>query len=337
MTWLARWRTPTSALVSALVGVALSGAAASRPAQAYFGPPADGDGAPVTSPTFVDQLILAVARWQREFHQSLAEAMQAAGDGDRLWPVLTVAGFAFLYGVFHAIGPGHGKAVVAGYFVGQRAVLWRAVALGSAIAAVQGVSAIVLVGGLVGVVGLAGTRLLAGIPVLEMVSYALIIILGLHMLYQALRGQDCCSDDHVHVHHDHCGHDGAPRSDDRHRAAAADGDDVSWALSIWPAALAVGVRPCTGALIVLLFAAANQAYPLGAGAVAAMAVGVAITISVIGIGAIVLHRALDSPVTGRFGVAVWLRPALKLTGATIIILVGILMLLAALARADLIV
>ena len=325
-----------SALVSALVGVAFSATAASRPAQAYFGSPAGGDAAPMTQPTFVDQIILAVARWQREFHQDLAEAMQAAGDGDRLWPVLTVAGFAFLYGVFHAIGPGHGKAVVAGYFVGQRAVLWRAVALGGAIAAVQGVSAIILVGGLVGVVGLAGTRLLAGMPVLEMVSYALIIIIGLHMFYQALRGQACCSDDHLHHdHHDHRGDDGAARSDGRHRAAAADWHGGSWVLSVWPAALAVGVRPCTGALIILLFAAANQAYPLGAGAVAAMAVGVAITVSLIGIGAIGIHRALDSPVTGRFGLAVWLRPALKFTGATIIILAGILMLLAALARADL--
>ena len=312
---------------------------AARPAWAYLAPPSGGGEAPPAAPGLFDQIVLSVAQWQRDFHERLAEAMQAATDGDRLWPVLTVAAFAFLYGVFHAVGPGHGKAVVAGYFVGQRASIWRATALGSAIAGVQGVSAIVLVGGLAGILGLAGTRLLSGVPLLEMVSYGLIIALGLHMLYRGLRGKPCCAEADHHHHHHAPGHSArGPSRAATKPGTSADGTIVAGAPrqpAIWPAALAVGVRPCSGALIVLLFASAHQAYPLGAGAVLAMAVGVAITVSAIGIGAIGVHRALDGPAASRLGLATWARSALHVAGASIIVLAGTVMLLGASARGGL--
>jgi ABC-type nickel/cobalt efflux system permease component RcnA len=289
-----------------LTAMLLAWLAATGPAFGYFG-----DGEPAApEPGWFERLALAVGQWQRAFHQDLGQAMQAAGDGDRLWPVLGVAAFAFLYGVFHAVGPGHGKAVVAGYFVGRGAPAWRAASLGGAIALVQAAAAILLVGGLALALGMAGTRLLAEVSLLEMASYGLIVVLGLLMLYRGIRGEPCCREaghDHSHAHAP------APRS-------------------IWPAALAVGIRPCSGALIVLLFASANQAYLLGVGAVLAMALGVAITISAIGIGAIGARRGITRMTAGRPGLAARSQTALAVGGAAIVVAAGALMLLGASTR-----
>ena len=77
----------------------------------------------------------------------MAALVRATSQGEALWPALTVVGFSFLYGIFHAAGPGHGKAVISAYLIGHDSRVKRGIAPAFAAALVQGLSAVLLVGG----------------------------------------------------------------------------------------------------------------------------------------------------------------------------------------------
>ena len=94
-------------------------------------------------------------------------------------------------------------------------------------------------------------------------------------------------------------------------------------------AAAIGFRPCTGALLVLLFTLANGLMAVGIAATFAMAAGVGLTVSGIGLGALGLNRLLDrGAARSRHGET--LRKALSLGGAALIFLLGLTLLLGSL-------
>lgn len=219
-----------------------------------------------------------LAERQRQLNESIADAFHDVEHGSRAALVL-VLGLAFLYGVLHAIGPGHGKSVVASYFVAHRARWTSGILMGSLISVIQGVSAIVLVGILAVVLQAKQIEVLDRGTVVEFVSYGLIVMLGVWMFYRAATGQLHAHGDHDHDHdrvdgHDHHGHS--------HRHDKLDPRLI----------LATGLTPCASAIIILLFALANRAFGLGVIAVAVLTVGMAVTISTIGVATVLGRRAL---------------------------------------------
>lgn len=242
------------------------------------------------------------ARQQLAFNQALRAHIAAYHEQGALLPALALIGLSFLYGVFHAVGPGHGKAVISTYFLAREATIRRGLALGALIAAIQAVSAIVIVGGLGLVLSGRRTAILGAMPMVEMVSYALVMALGLAMTWAALTGREC-GHDHGHAGHDHDGHDdehacGHDHHHHHHGHAHAHGHRAEAPARLgsrWEylsAAVVAGIRPCTGALIVLFFALGNGIFLIGALSAVAMAVGVSITISAIGVVAILARRGL---------------------------------------------
>jgi nickel/cobalt transporter (NicO) family protein len=74
-----------------------------------------------------------VAGWvlakQALFYRSLAGMIRTAkSDGSALWALI---GISFLYGIFHAAGPGHGKAVIASYLFANEETWRRGITLSS--------------------------------------------------------------------------------------------------------------------------------------------------------------------------------------------------------------
>ena len=92
-------------------------------------------------------------------------------------------GISFLYGIFHAAGPGHGKAVISSYLVANNETWRRGIALSFASAILQAFTAIVIVG--IAAVLLNATAHAMGntVRIIEMVSYALIMVIGLRLLW----------------------------------------------------------------------------------------------------------------------------------------------------------
>src|SRR5664279_2808370 len=118
---------------------------------------------------------------QAEFYRMMSGTIRAAkADGSAAY---TLMGISFLYGVFHAAGPGHGKAVISSYLIANNETWKRGVALSFASAALQSLTAIAIVG--IAAVLLGATAHVMGntVRVIEMVSYALIVLIGLRLLW----------------------------------------------------------------------------------------------------------------------------------------------------------
>jgi len=193
------------------------------------------------------------------------------------WPLFVGLFVASLHGVIHTLGPGHGKAVVIAYFVGERGSLWRGVQMGGQIALIHVLSAIVVVL----VTDFAVRQATGSAPsdyrTVRLVSYASIIAIEGWMLIKAIRAAGV--EPHSgHEHHEGCG---CP-----HLAEPAKG--IGGFLS-----LAVGAVPCTGALLVLLFGLANDLLWPSAIIVVAISLGMALALSAVGIAAILGRRYVD--------------------------------------------
>jgi nickel/cobalt exporter len=224
-----------------------------------------------------------VALRQAEFYRVLTGALaQIKDSGHAVW---LLAGVSLLYGIFHAVGPGHGKSVITSYLLVARQTARRGVVISFAAALMQGLVAIALV--LIAAVILRATAI--GMTQTTdwflIFSYTLIAAVGAWLLWSKVTGRG--HHHHAHAHHDH-GHD---HDDHAHRhehdgacghSHAPDPRLLSQPLTLsraWAAILAVGIRPCSGAIIVLVFALSQQLLLAGIASVLVMSLGTAITVS----------------------------------------------------------
>jgi nickel/cobalt exporter len=266
---------------------------------------------------------------QQQYYRAMSLAIR---DIKRTSPWLasaTLIGLSFGYGVFHAAGPGHGKAVVSAWLVGNGERLRRGIAIAFLSSLIQALTAILLVSVLVWMLGAASglTRQVA--RYLEATSYLLIAGMGFWLVWQALGSRllsrslmpAVAEGDHAHHHHDHghhdhdCGHSHLPS------ATALDGDwSLGRALSI---ALAIGIRPCTGALLVLLFSSAAGLYWAGVVSTFVMALGTALTVSAIAALAVGSRRLALQLAEGNAAWVGGIAVVLKAGAGALLVLVGL--------------
>ena len=125
---------------------------------------------------------------QKHVQQALGGAFRdATASGDSL-QAATLVLFALVFGMLHAIGPGHGKSVMVAYFVGQEAPLRQGVLASVKLIAVHVGSAILLVLAAVTLLEVSFGLRPADFPLVRQISYAGVAGLGLFLLLQALRG-----------------------------------------------------------------------------------------------------------------------------------------------------
>ena len=118
---------------------------------------------------------------QAEFYRMLSGLIRAAkADGSAAY---TLLGISFLYGVFHAAGPGHGKAVISSYLVANNETWRRGIALSFASAILQAFTAIAVVGVAAALLGATAKAMGDTVRVIEIVSYTLILLIGLRLLW----------------------------------------------------------------------------------------------------------------------------------------------------------
>jgi nickel/cobalt exporter len=234
----------------------------------------------------------ALLAFQRESNRLIAQHMKAIRDGQTSAPLMIGMLLAFAYGVVHALGPGHGKVVVASYFLGRDAQIGRGLMMGLQIAIFHVLSAIVVVALADLVLRQAFGSAPAEVAGVRLTSYGLIALIGATMLFQAVRrsrlrragievAHDGCGQGHGHFDHAH-------GNDSRGGERAQEG-----ALS-----LGVGIVPCTGAVLILLYALANDILLPGLLLVVAIAAGMAITMGALGVLSIVARNAVAARVAG---------------------------------------
>ena len=230
---------------------------------------------PAEPPGLVSRYLLQLRQVQASLHRQLAGAAGDVAATGSSAAMLALIGIGFLYGIFHAAGPGHGKVVITSYLLANVAQMRRGILLAAAASAAQAVTAVALVGVLVLVLGMAHFQTMHSVWYLEMASYLLLLLVGLALLRNLWRGRH--SYDHGHCGHAHCGH---AHHHHHHAPPAAARDDRRGFLAM---VAAVGLRPCSGAVILLLFSVAQGVFLAGVAGTIAMAVGTAITVSVLAI------------------------------------------------------
>jgi nickel/cobalt exporter len=290
---------------------------------------------------------------QAEFYRMLSGTIRAAkAHGTAAY---TLLGISFLYGIFHAAGPGHGKAVISSYLVANDETWRRGVFLSFASAIFQALTAIAIVG--IAAVLLNATAKTMGntVRVVEIAGYAMIVLIGLRLLWVkgrallALRPQAPAHhqhahahDDHAHAHHAHAhahthhhGHVHEHGETCEHEASAwghahapepAELGGKHWLRRGLAAVVAVGLRPCSGAIIVLVFALAQGLFWIGVAATFAMGLGTAITVAAIASLAVGARSFAGRLAKSKSGGGMLIVRALETAAALAIILFGVLLL-----------
>ena len=275
---------------------------------------------------------------QAEFYRMMSGTIRAAkADGSAAY---TLMGISFLYGIFHAAGPGHGKAVISSYLVANNETWRRGIVLSFASALLQAVVAIAIVG--IAAVLLNATAKTMGnaVRVIEIGSYALIVLIGLRLLWVKGRAllhllRPGGHDHHAHGHaHDH-GHGHDHHHDDEEEASAwghahapepAELKGRHWLRHGLSAIVAVGLRPCSGAIIVLVFALAQGLFWIGVASTFVMGLGTAITVACVATLAVVARGFAGRLAKGKPGAGMLFLRGVETAAAVLIIVFGVALL-----------
>ncbi|MEP0232064.1 DUF1007 family protein [Roseibium sp.] len=308
--------------------------------------------------SLADRWFGTIARLQQEFYQKLISAMRAFRSNPNAGWLLI--GLSFAYGIFHAAGPGHGKAIISSYVVANNETLMKGIALSFVSAFAQAVTAVLLVGVAAVVLKLTSIAIQDTARWFEIGSYALVTALGGYLLWQKAllpvfrpghAAHDHHSHDHHHAHahahdhdvHGHHDHSHAHHDHDHHigddgvcstcgHAHAPTPEMLQGRMTLGRAAsivLAVGLRPCSGALIVLVFALSQSMLGVGIAATFAMAVGTGITVSILA-GLAVGAKGLAVRLFGDGSVmATRVHRTIEIAGALTVLLLGLSLLIAA--------
>jgi nickel/cobalt exporter len=302
-------------------------------------------------------------------------------------------GLSFAYGVFHAAGPGHGKAVISSYVVANRETWWRGVVLSFASAMVQAAVAVAVVGIAAVLLNATAATMKTAVYWIEVVSYLLIMAIGLRLVWA--KGRAAISTwrdihkpktvgaaatpahlhdhhDHGHAHHDHAHHDHGHHHHDHaahahhdhahhdharhdhvhghdhdhhdHDHAHCDHDHGSaWSHAHAPepselagpggwkrgltAIVAVGLRPCSGAILVLVFTLAQGLFWAGVVATFVMGLGTAIMVATIAVISVIATKWADRVSSTRGGYGMLFMRGIEVAAALLITAFGALLLM----------
>jgi nickel/cobalt transporter (NicO) family protein len=249
--------------------------------------PRNADGT-IKETAFMEDPVLWMRTKQQNFYGRMSNAIRQLKTGSKSAAAWTLLSISFLYGVFHAAGPGHGKAVVTGWVLATENELKRGIFIAFLSALIQAMTAIVIVSVLLAFVSGASAmaRNVAGF--LESASYLMIAAMGFYLIWNGwtsfrrkaavvapgpfeLVSRPDVGNAHVHDDNCGCGHAHAPA------AAEVRGD---WSLSrAFAMAFAVGIRPCSGAILVLVASNTLGLYWAGVASTLAMGFGVFLTIA----------------------------------------------------------
>ncbi len=227
--------------------------------------------------------------WQRDLHRTLTLSITELSRTPSTETWLTLLGVSFAYGVFHAAGPGHGKAVLATYLASHGGATRRALGLSFAAALLQGLTAIAMVAVLVHGLGWVTRQAMGSVVWVEQASFLLVALLGgwlcwraVKQLRQAYGGHQ--GDDHSHSHqHDGHSHGHAQCCGGAHHIEPQQALD--WRTALMTVA-AIGMRPCTGAVLMVGAASLLGQFYVGVASVIAMSIGTGITVSLLALASI---------------------------------------------------
>jgi nickel/cobalt exporter len=295
---------------------------------------------------------------QAAYYRDFSGMIRAAkANGTAVYGLL---GLSFTYGVFHAAGPGHGKAVISSYLIANGETWRRGIALSFASALLQALAAVAIVGIFAALLGGTAATMTQAARAIEIASYCLIIAVGLRLCWMKGRSllaelhgvsaakqlDHACRLDHHCGHTDSiadCDHDHEPNHDHNPMPAHEHGTYCECGHAHGPqpqmlsgpdgwrrglaAILAVGLRPCSGAILLLVFALAQGLFWLGVVSTFVMGLGTALTVAAIATFAVAAGSFARKLATLRGGIGSLVLRGLELGASFVVVAFGLLLLM----------
>ena len=223
----------------------------------------------VSSPSITTIIWFKFLKTQKIINQKITHYLNEIKKGDKPFIVWFVFGLAFLYGILHSVGPGHGKLIILSYFTAYDAKWPSAIVMGFAIAFTHGLSAIVLVLSVKNIAKYIFMSSASGeMLILSLISYGAIMVMGFFLLWQTYRTSKKKVSENIK-------------------------GMVKANKSQWLLALSIGLIPCTGALLILFYAMAKQMLFIGIASIFFMALGMSVTLSTIGAVYIIARKKIS--------------------------------------------
>lgn len=286
---------------------------------------------------------------QSEFYREISATIRSAkSDGSAVWTLMAIS---FAYGIFHAAGPGHGKAVISSYLVANQETARRGIVLSFVSALMQALVAILIVAIGAWFLNATAKTMCSAERAIEIASYALIAAFGARLVWakggsfvRALQGSwpepapaiatggHHRRRDHDHGHDHHHMHHGHHHYEDGHvhdeHSGHSHGPEPSelagpggWRRGL-AAIVAVGLRPCSGAILVLVFSLAQGMLWAGIAATLVMAVGTAITVATIAVLAVFAKDVAQRLSNASDGTGVLIMRGIEFGAAGLVLLLG---------------
>ena len=314
-----------------------------------------GVGRPTPAPQPADGVLGWLLAQQASYYRSFAGMIRAAkADGMAVYGLL---GLSFTYGILHAAGPGHGKAVISSYLIANGETWRRGVVLSFASAFVQALAAVAMVGIAAAMLGATAATMGNAVRAIEIASYLMIIAVGVRLCWAKGRGlltelqrvksapahrhsydpayataalhtDACCADRNHAPHHASHAHQHGPGEacDHSHGPAPQDlAGPGGWKRGI-AAIFAVGLRPCSGAILVLVFALAQGLFWVGVASTFVMGIGTAVTVAAIATLAVGAGSIARKLATSRNGVGMLALLGIEVAASILIVAFGLLLL-----------
>ena len=209
-----------------------------------------------------NKFLHTIVGWQYELNSYISTTIRSLNDENSLGTSLLILGIAFIYGLVHAAGPGHGKALVALYFTSNKSDYKKAFKMGYMISVIHAISALIFTFGIFFILKTMFRKNFNEFSDIAIfISAVMIISVGLYLIYEAYSG----------------------RKYKERKAERSSKSEVAVAFS-------AGVVPCPGVMTIVLFCIALGQFTLGVLAAIAMSIGMGLTISLAGIFSIALNK-----------------------------------------------
>ena len=262
-----------------------------------------------------------IAEEQKVLREKLTAAISAmkSGDWDAIWKFLAIC---LVYGMLHALGPGHGKSIVVGYFIARRGRWRQGVALGAGITVTHTMSAVLLLLILYAIFkATVFSAFETGRIGIERASYVLIMLTGVLLVVLAIRD--------VFKSHKGCGC--CARIESAEGVVAQDGKCAESKLppiarwrEILGVAAVTGIVPCPAVALIVLFCLLNSMVALSLLGALVICIGMTITNVAFGIAAVAFRKGIDKG-SAHTHIATKIYTVATLAGGVIIFISGLLL------------
>lgn len=257
------------------------------------------------TPKFIQKFLVKINRIQRDINEKLTTLGRELKESKSPKILLILILLSFSYGVVHAIGPGHGKVLTFSYFLTKSASIKKGFLLGFMIAFFHAFTALAIVLGIYLLIK--GSYMLSvenASRVLRLISYGAITVLGVFLIIKSILELK-------------------KKKNEPEEPAAESVRNKN----LLPLALAVGLVPCPGAVLILLFAISMEIINIGVVLTAFYSLGMGITISTVGAVTILTRKGVITSLKSHERAQNFIHHGIEFIGAILIFLIGLLLFL----------